>query len=250
MARAATLRAVLAIARKDLTLLWRDRAAFLLAFAWPIAVAIFVGGLAPGLPRGGERTAFELSFPQGMLWGVISCAATFGIGLVNERRAGTLARLQIAPLAPTAVLAGKALAGYAAALTVELVLLTIGIAGFGLRASSIPMLTVALLSLPFGLCGLTTLLAAWVKTVRSAGGVTWVVLMSLAMMGGAMLPLATLPPAAVRVAVASPVAWGILAIEGATWRASSWLEVLPWLAGLWALGISSLVVGARAFSPR
>lgn len=242
--------AIWAVAAKDLRLLWRDRAAFLLAFAWPVAVAIFVGGLAPGFPRDGPVTPFEVTFPQGMLWGVISCAATFGIGLVNERRAGTLARLQVAPVPPSAVLAGKALAGLLAALSVELVLLTIGVIGFGLRPASLGLLALALVSVPVGLCGLTTLLASIVKTVRSAGGVTWVVLMTLAMMGGAMLPLASLPPEVQRGAMVSPVAWGILVIEAGTWRAWSLAEALPFLAGLWALGVASVLVGARAFTPR
>lgn len=248
-----SLRAIGALAIKDLRLLWRDRAAFVLAFAWPVVIAVFVGGLAPGLPaRFGDAPgpgAFDLTFPQGMIWGALTCAATFGISLVTERRAGTLARLQAAPLPPWAAVAGKATACLLSAVAVQGLVLALGVAAFGVRASSWPMLGLAVLSVAAGLCGLTMLLAALGRTARSASGLTWAALMTLAMLGGAMIPLSTLPAPIQPFAMVSPVAWGIRAIEGATWRGATWLEVLPHLGALWLLTAVSIAVAARAFRP-
>lgn len=46
----------------------------------------------------GPSTGFDVTFPQGIVWGIIGCVMTFAIGLVSERVHGTFVRLQVAPL--------------------------------------------------------------------------------------------------------------------------------------------------------
>ena len=46
----------------------------------------------------GPRNPFDITFPQGVIWGLIGCAMSFGISLVTERTHGTLVRLRMAPL--------------------------------------------------------------------------------------------------------------------------------------------------------
>jgi hypothetical protein len=41
---------------------------------------------------------FDISFPSGILWGLIGCATAFGISIVSERKSGTLMRIRISPL--------------------------------------------------------------------------------------------------------------------------------------------------------
>ena len=48
--------------------------------------------------RTGPQNAYEISFPQGCIWGIMGCAAAFGITLVVERTRGTLVRLRMAPI--------------------------------------------------------------------------------------------------------------------------------------------------------
>ena len=45
--------------------------------------------------RKGPTNSYAISFPQGIIWGVIGCAAGFGISLVTERTRGTLVRLRM-----------------------------------------------------------------------------------------------------------------------------------------------------------
>src|ERR1051325_1716466 len=94
--------------------------------------------------RSGEPdNAFEITFPQGVMWGLIGCMMTFGISLVTERTRGTFVRLHIAPLTRAQILGGKALACFSAITIVELILF--GIAwNFGVRPTSIPLLVIAL----------------------------------------------------------------------------------------------------------
>ena len=58
----------------------------------------------------GPRNPFDITFPQGVIWGLIGCAMSFGISLVTERTHGTLVRLRMAPLTRAQILGGKALA--------------------------------------------------------------------------------------------------------------------------------------------
>ena len=57
----------------------------------------------------GPRNPFDITFPQGVIWGLIGCAMSFGISLVTERTHGTLVRLRMAPLTSVQILGGKAL---------------------------------------------------------------------------------------------------------------------------------------------
>src|SRR5262249_9621384 len=47
--------------------------------------------------RRGPRNAYEVSFPQGVIWAILSTAFGFALSLVLERTRGTLVRLRVAP---------------------------------------------------------------------------------------------------------------------------------------------------------
>jgi ABC-2 type transport system permease protein len=68
-------------------------------------------------------SSYAWSFPQGIIWGVMGCAATFGISLVVERTSGTLVRLRMAPLGRWQILVGKAGACFVTTVCMMVVLL-------------------------------------------------------------------------------------------------------------------------------
>src|SRR5262249_9588940 len=76
--------------------------------------------------EGEPRSAYEITFPSAILWGLIGCIMTFAISLVTERTHGTLLRLRLAPLSWGRILAGKGLACYLTALLVAGLILVIG----------------------------------------------------------------------------------------------------------------------------
>jgi len=122
--------------------------------------------------RDGPRNPFDITFPQGVIWGLIGCAMSFGISLVTERTHGTLVRLRMAPLTNAQILGGKALSCFSAMLCVELMLLGVAI-GFGVRPTSYAMLALAGLSAAICFVGFMMLVASLGKTEQTASGAGW-----------------------------------------------------------------------------
>lgn len=197
--------------------------------------------------EGGPPNAYAVTIPQGMLWGIIGCAASFGIGLVLERNAGTLTRLQMSPLPRGHVLLGKALACFIAILFVETTLLAIGRVVFDVRPSSLPLLIAATVSAAVAFVGVMMLVSTLGRSEQSSSGAGWAVLLVMAAVGGAMIPLFVMPPWLVTLSHASPVKWAILAIEGALWRGFTPGEMVLPCGILLAIGAAGLALGARVF---
>lgn len=189
---------------------------------------------------------YAVTFAQGIVWAVLACAATFAVSLVDERSQGTLLRLAVAPVPRLAILAGKAGACLIAIVIMQLVLVSVAVLGFGVRANSWALLALALAATALGFVGVMTLLAVLGRRTRSAAGLSWAVLMSMAMLGGGMLPLFMMPRWLQMIASASPVAWALTAIEGATWRGFSAAELALPCAGLLLLGAVCLAIGTRS----
>jgi ABC-2 type transport system permease protein len=202
---------------------------------------------AVAVERRGPHRSFEFTFPQGILWGIMACAANFGIGLVVERTAGTLLRLHAAPLSPGQVLAGKALGCFLAILLVEAVLLTIGWVFFGVRPTSLPLLALAFASAAVAFVGIMMMLATLGRTAQSASGAGWAALLVMSMLGGGMVPLFVMPAWMLTASNVSPAKWAILGLEGALWRGFSPAEMALPCGVLLAVGALAFAAGARAF---
>ncbi len=189
-------------------------------------------------------SAFDITFPQGMIWGVIGCALGFALSLVQERTSGTLTRLRASPLSSGHVLAGKALACFTAIVAVEALLLAVGRLGFGLRPASWPLLAAAVVSVAACFVGIMMLVAVLGKTEQSAGGLGWAIMMPLTMLGGGMVPLFAMPAWMQAAGSISPVKWAILALEGAIWRGSTAAQLAVPCAILLAVGLGGFLAGA------
>ena len=193
------------------------------------------------------RSHYELSFPQGIIWGVLGCTATFGVSLVTERTRGTLFRLQTTPLDRTRILLGKATACFATTITLAGVLWALAVFGFGVRPASFVLLTLTSVCVALAFAGVMMLLAVLGKTEQAASGATWAVLLGMAMLGGGMVPHFFMPPWLQGLAELSPVRWAIVAMDGSTSHESSAALVLPHCALLLALGTVCFALGARLF---
>lgn len=196
----------------------------------------------------GPKNSYEISFPQAVLWGMLGCAAGFGISLVTERTQGTLVRLRMAPIAPIQVLCGKAVACFATTSAVAVVLLGLAMVVFGVRPGSFPLLAVAIVASSLAFVGIMMFLSVLGKTEQGAAGVGWAILMVMAMTGGGMVPLFAMPGWMRTISDFSPVKWCIYVIEGAIWRGFSPAEMLFPCALLLAIGAGCFLIGVRAFS--
>ena len=203
------------------------------------AVRVVQTAAVPDLP-----TAAELVTPAAVLWGLIGCAAAFAISLASERRAGTLRRLRSLPIADAQVLAGKALACWAACLVIALVILIGALGVFGVRLGSPLGLSVAVGSLAFCFTGVMATISTLGASEQSVAGAGWGTLLVLGMLGGIMVPRMIMPGWLVTLGAVSPVRWGLLALEHALWRGGT---VRDWLVPsllLVAVGTLGGLVGA------
>jgi ABC-2 type transport system permease protein len=192
----------------------------------------------------GPRNPFDITFPQGVIWGLIGCAMSFGISLVTERTHGTLVRLRMAPLTNAQILGGKALSCFTSILFVELMLLGVAL-GFGVRPTSYAILALAGLSAAICFVGFMMLVASLGKTEQTASGAAWAMLMPLAMIGGAMVPTFVMPAWIQSISFISPIRWTMLAIEGGVWRNFTLAEMAMPCAILISIGLACFAIGTR-----
>lgn len=196
----------------------------------------------------GPDNPFGITFPQAALWGVLGATAGFAMSLVTERTKGTLVRLRAAPVRRMDVLLGKALACYATVAMVIVFLLAVAMSVFGLRIESPGLFVLAVMSVGVCFVGLMMLIATVAKTEAAAGGGGWAVMLVMAMIGGGMIPLLFMPRWMQTVSHASPVKWGILAMEGAVWRGFTLEQMLLPCGVLVGIGAVGFGVGAWLFA--
>ncbi|MEM8834852.1 MAG: ABC transporter permease [Planctomycetota bacterium] len=164
-------------------------------------------------------SAFEVSFPQGMLWGLLGCVAGFSVSLVKERTDGTYLRLRVAPQTRAHIIAGKALACFLTCLLVIATLTLVAVMFFGVRITSPAGLATGVFATSWCFTGLMMFISTLGRTERAVGGAGWAALMPLAIIGGGTVPLFFMPDWLRSLASISPMKWAILALEGGIWRA-------------------------------
>jgi ABC-2 type transport system permease protein len=194
------------------------------------------------------KSAFEVTFPSSVTWGMYGCIITFAISIVSERTKGTLIRLRMSPLSWAEIVAGKGLACFLVSVFVAVVLMVLGHLLFGIRVENVIGLALAIISAAFCYTGLMMALAGFGKTEKAVSGSAAAVFMPLAMIGGGMIPLAFMPAWMQTVSNISPTKWNIVALEGAIWRGNSLVEMLLPCGVLIAIGLAGFGLGVRFLS--
>jgi len=141
-------------------------------------------------------------------------AAQFGvIGLLAERRTGTLARMLASPISPGTILFGKVLVSLILAvvsMSVMVIATTILLgAGWG-----DPLAVAGLvLAMSIAATGIATLVVGFARTEEQAGGATAIVALTLAVLGGSFFPLSQAPEGMATLSLLTPHAWFIRGIN-------------------------------------
>lgn len=188
------------------------------------------------------RSRWDISFPQAMLWGVLSCVTGFSISIARERTMGTFTRLRVAPISKQSILAGKAMACFLTSLAVIAMMTVFGIC-LGMQPASYPKLFAASICVAIAFTGIMMMVSVLGKTEQSVSGAGMAIIMLLAMLGGCMIPAMFLPGFLQKISFVSPVRWAIQAIEGAIWREFSWSEMMMPLSVLIAFGVVFFLIG-------
>ena len=196
--------------------------------------------------KGAPRSSFDVSIPQGIVWGLAGCISAFAAGVVSERARGTLDRLRLAPITRTDLLAGKGLACFIAALLVQGLLVALAVVAFGSNVAQPFMVAVACIASAFAFSGLAMLVAGIARTEAEANGAGRGAILILAMIGGGTIPLFFMPPFMRSLSNASPFRWTVTAIEGPFWRDTPLSEQWFPLMVLFVIGIVGFFIGSRA----
>ena len=87
------------------------------------------------------------------------------------------------------------------------------------------------------------------RSEQATAGAGWATLLVMAMLGGGMVPLAALPAWMQTLSYGSPVRWGVIALEGATWRGLTMFELLQPCGVLVGIGLGCFLLSTRV-SPK
>lgn len=197
--------------------------------------------------RDGEpHNSFEISFPQGVVWGLMGCMMAFGVALAAERAAGTMQRLLAAPIQRGEILLGKALGCFIACSIVQALLVGMGVALGKLHPPRWDLVLLAVFACSVGFSGLMMVIAGLSKSEGAASGMGRGVVIMLAMIGGGSVPLFFLPPLVQKIAGISPFKWACQAIEGSVWRGYSLGEMMLPVGVLLLMGVVGYAIGAAA----
>lgn len=201
------------------------------------------------LTREGPRltSSFQITMPQAFIWALLGCVAGFGMSLVSERTRGTLTRLGAAPITRWHILCAKALACAMVALGVQVMLLVIFVAFFGVHPGSWFNMGIAIACSTLAFVGIAMLLAVFSRSEAASEGAGRAVLLVLALLGGGGLPLAFMPSWMQTLASISPFKWSILAVEGAVWRDYTLSQMLLPAGVLTLIGIGCLTLASVLF---
>ncbi len=167
----------------------------------------------------GPPNSFTVSFPQGVVWGLMGCVMAFATSFVKERVAGTLSRLSVAPISASVVLAGKALACFITCASVQTLMIVVAsVPPFRVQVAEPVMMGATILASSLGFTGVMALIAGLSRTEGAAEGIARAVMIVLALIGGGSIPLMFLPPLVRTLSGISPFKWVAQAWEGALWR--------------------------------
>ncbi|MGE3109925.1 MAG: ABC transporter permease [Phycisphaerales bacterium] len=206
-------------------------------------------GTVQTAPRNGPTNSYAVSFPQGIMWGVIGCCLSLGLTIVTERTRGTLVRLRMSPLSQTRLLAGKGLACFVLTVCVAAGLLLIArfVPPFHVVPTSVPLLVLVIACIGVCFTGLMMMLAVIGKSEQSAAGLGWGVMLMFSMLGGGMVPQFVMPGWMKSLGSISPVKWAMQALDGAIWRNATFAELALPCGILLAIGAATFFLGTRLF---
>ncbi len=188
-------------------------------------------------------SSWEVSMPQGVVWGLMGCVLAFTVSIAEERSAGTLRRLRLSPMTRVQVLLGKGL-GCAIACVLVQAMLTGAMLLLGVQVGNWPMYLVAVSLNAVGFAGVMMAMAGLIASREGAAGIARGIALVLAMIGGGTIPLFFMPSWMQTLSNVSPFKWGVLAFEGTIWRGMSMQELMLPFAVLIGFAIVGFAIGA------
>jgi len=178
-------------------------------------------------------TAVEQNVPGYTIFGIFFIVSVLATSFLDEKQAGTFRRLLAAPLPRSALLLGKLLPYYVVNLVQVIVMFGVGVLLFHMGLGHAPLALVAV-TLATGLAatGLGLLVAAIGKTPAQVSSVSTLLVLTLAALGGMLVPTFVMPSFMQKLAFVTPHAWALDGYQDVIVRGLGLSAVLPNVAVL------------------
>jgi ABC-2 type transport system permease protein len=130
--------------------------------------------------------------------------------LLMERSAGTLARVAAAPVRPTQIVLGKLAAIFVTGLATIFVIWAVTSLAFGADWGDPLGVVLLRVAATVAVCGIAVFLTSLAKTEQQAFGITMLVGLFLALLGGNLLPSGSLPDFFQVLSLGTPNGWALV----------------------------------------
>jgi ABC-2 type transport system permease protein len=218
----------------------RQRSRLIGALVQPIVFWVLLGGglSASFRPAGAGGVGYLEYFYPGVLALVLLFTAIFAtISTVEDRRAGFLQGVLVAPVGRGAIVLGQALGGTTLAVLQGLLFLVLApVAGVSLDVARIAATTGVMALLAFTLVNLGLTIAWRLESTQGFHAIMNLILIPLWLLSGAFFPQAGAPPVLAWLMRLNPLTYGMAALRRALYLNGP--EAVTGLPGLW----TSLVV--------
>jgi ABC-2 type transport system permease protein len=173
------------------------------------APVAFISTSPKGFSPGRRPTATEQNVPAYTIFGVFFIVLTLASSFIQEKREGTFQRLLAAPLSQMSLLLGKLFPYYLVNLIQIVLMFAVGVIFFGIKLGNIPALIVVSFALVATANGLGLFVAAMGKTEAQVNGFSVLLAITLAALGGMMVPTFIMPDAMKTLSFFTPHAWAL-----------------------------------------
>ncbi|MGQ0553824.1 MAG: ABC transporter permease [Planctomycetota bacterium] len=160
--------------------------------------------------------------------------------LLEERDRGALRRLVAAPIDPRAILLSKFVGTFVLGLLLITLLFSFAGLAFDLELfSRLDTLIVLAVATAAACSAFAVLIAAWARTEKQADGVSTLLILVMAPLGGCWMPLMFLPEGVQAVSRFTLPYWSIVGFQGTFWNGLHWTHAAMWPSVAVLLGIAA-----------
>ncbi|MGH2628007.1 MAG: ABC transporter permease, partial [Anaerolineales bacterium] len=168
--------------------------------------------------------------------------------ILAERFLGTFRRLQAMPVSRVAVFSGKLLAGFSVGVVQMTLLFAFGFAVFGLGLGDQPLGLVPItIGVVAAATGLGVLIAGFARTDQQATAFGTLIVLTMAALGGSMVPRFIMPDTMQTIGLITPHAWAIEGYHDVIVRDQGFVDILPTFAALLGFAVVFFAVGVARF---
>jgi ABC-2 type transport system permease protein len=193
----------------------------------------------------------SMSAPVFSFGGLLAGLMLFGLLFVGDgyerrflaERGTVLVRAFTSPLRPLHVLLAQGLVVVVAVLTSAAALLLAGVVLFRITIPSPAVVFMVVLGFGLFITGFFKSVYAHAKTERTAGAISTVAILIMAMLGGGFVPIDVYPEPVRLIATQTPFGAASQALTHVLVREQGLAEIAPFAARVWAWGIGFCVIG-------